>query len=122
MIRGVWRPDGTAVRVDGEHHRVNGLHPGPAPAHPVEIWVGAYKPRMLRLTGRYADGWLPSMGYADPDALPDMNDAIDTRGPGRRPRPGGGPPPLQRLRLLRPHPRPRPLRHGRGLGRAAGRR
>ncbi|HEY8307595.1 MAG TPA: LLM class flavin-dependent oxidoreductase, partial [Lapillicoccus sp.] len=40
--------------------------------------VGAYKPRMLRLTGRYADGWLPSMGYADPDALPEMNDAIDT--------------------------------------------
>ena len=33
---------------------------------------------MLRLTGRYADGWLPSMGYADPDALPEMNDAIDT--------------------------------------------
>ena len=33
---------------------------------------------MLRLTGRYADGWLPSMGYADPDALSDMNDAIDT--------------------------------------------
>ena len=78
VIRGVWRPDGPAVRVDGEHHRVNGLHPGPAPAHPVEIWVGAYKPRMLRLTGRYADGWLPSMGYADPDALPDLNDAIDT--------------------------------------------
>ena len=78
VIRGVWRPDGKAVRVDGEHHRVNGLHPGPAPAHPVEIWLGAYKPRMLRLTGRYADGWLPSMGYADPDALPQMNGAIDT--------------------------------------------
>ena len=78
VIRGVWRPDGRAVRVDGEHHRVNGLHPGPAPAHPAEIWVGAYKPRMLRLTGRYADGWLPSMGYADPDALPEMNDAIDS--------------------------------------------
>ena len=78
VIRGVWRADGSSVRVDGEHHRVNGLHPGPAPAHAVEIWVGAYKPRMLRLTGRYADGWLPSMGYADPDALSDMNDAIDT--------------------------------------------
>jgi alkanesulfonate monooxygenase SsuD/methylene tetrahydromethanopterin reductase-like flavin-dependent oxidoreductase (luciferase family) len=77
VIRGVWRADGPSVRVDGEHHRVNGLHPGPAPAHAVEIWVGAYKPRMLRLTGQYADGWLPSMGYADLDALPDMNDAID---------------------------------------------
>ncbi len=78
VIRGVWRSDGRSVHVDGEHHRVVGLHPGPAPAHGVEIWVGAYKPRMLRLTGRYADGWLPSMGYADPDALPGLNDAIDT--------------------------------------------
>jgi len=65
-----------AVRVDGRHHHVSGLHPGPAPAHRVEIWLGAYKPRMLRLTRRYADGW-PSMGYADPDDLPAMNVTID---------------------------------------------
>ena len=57
------------MRVEGKHHRVVGLHPGPAPAHPVEIWLGAYKPRMLRLTGRLADGWLPSMGYAAPADL-----------------------------------------------------
>ena len=54
------------MRVDGAHHRALGLHSGPAPAHPVGIWVGAYKPRMLRLTGRLADGWLPSQGYAGP--------------------------------------------------------
>ena len=77
VVRGLWRPDGPAVRVEGRHHRVTGLHPGPAPAHQVEIWLGAYKPRMLRLTGRYADGWLPSMGYADPDQLGQMNDVID---------------------------------------------
>ena len=78
VIRGVWGEDGSgAVRVEGEHYRVVGLHPGPAPAHPVEIWVGAYRPRMLRLTGRYADGWLPSMGYAAPDALTEMNAMID---------------------------------------------
>ena len=41
-------------------------------------------------------------------------------GPGRRPRPGGGAPSLQRLRVVRPDPRPRALGHGRGLGRAAG--
>src|SRR5256714_5612921 len=27
---------------------------------PPPIWLGAHGPRMLRLTGRYADGWLPS--------------------------------------------------------------
>jgi alkanesulfonate monooxygenase SsuD/methylene tetrahydromethanopterin reductase-like flavin-dependent oxidoreductase (luciferase family)/prefoldin subunit 5 len=87
VIRGVWRPDGPSVQVDGRHHRAAGLHPGPAPAHPVEIWLGAYKPRMLGLTGRYADGWLPSMGYADPDQLKGMNDVIDqaARDAGRDP-------------------------------------
>ena len=33
------------------------------PSHDIGIWVGAYKPRMLRLTGRAADGSLPSLGY-----------------------------------------------------------
>jgi len=88
VIRGVWGQDGPgAVRVDGRHHHVVGLHPGPAPAHRVEIWLGAYKPRMLRLTGRYADGWLPSMGYADPPDLPAMTATIDAaaRDAGRDP-------------------------------------
>jgi len=78
IVRAVWQPEGSpAVRVEGTHHRVVGLHPGPAPAHQVEIWLGAYKPRMLRVTGRLADGWLPSMGYADPAALGGMNRIID---------------------------------------------
>ena len=78
VIRAVWAGEGgPTVRVEGKHHRVVGLHPGPAPAHPVEIWLGAYKPRMLRLTGRSADGWLPSLGYAAPDALRDLNQTID---------------------------------------------
>jgi Luciferase-like monooxygenase len=38
------------------------VKPGPAPAHPIGIWVGAYKPRMLELVGRTADGWIPSAG------------------------------------------------------------
>jgi alkanesulfonate monooxygenase SsuD/methylene tetrahydromethanopterin reductase-like flavin-dependent oxidoreductase (luciferase family) len=77
VIRATWAEGGPAVRVDGTHHRVHGMHPGPAPAHDVEIWVGAYKKRMLALTGRTADGWLPSLGYAPPDLLPAMNKAID---------------------------------------------
>jgi alkanesulfonate monooxygenase SsuD/methylene tetrahydromethanopterin reductase-like flavin-dependent oxidoreductase (luciferase family)/hemerythrin-like domain-containing protein len=76
VIRAMWAGEGT-VRVEGTHHRAVGLHSGPAPAHPVGIWVGAYKPRMLRLTGRLADGWLPSAGYAAPDTLGPMNERID---------------------------------------------
>src|SRR5690349_7805334 len=50
---------------------------GPAPAHAIEIWLGAYKPRMLRLTGTKADGWLPSLGYVELDQLPEMNARSD---------------------------------------------
>ncbi len=82
VIRGVWgqdaeHPGARSVSVEGEHYRVKGLHAGPAPVHPVEIWLGAYKPRMLRVTGRLADGWLPSLGYTSPDELPAMNAVID---------------------------------------------
>ena len=47
------------MRVDGEHYRVDGAKRGPEPAHDIPIWLGAYKPRMLRLIGAKADGWLP---------------------------------------------------------------
>ncbi len=76
VIRGLWAANG-AVRVEGEHYRVVGAKAGPAPAHPIAIWLGAYKPRMLALTGRLADGWLPSLGYAGPGTLAAMNARID---------------------------------------------
>lgn len=76
VIRAVWAP-GRAPRIDGEHYRLAGAKPGPVPVHPIGIWVGAYGPRMLALTGRLGDGWLPSQGYTPPDRLPDMNARID---------------------------------------------
>jgi alkanesulfonate monooxygenase SsuD/methylene tetrahydromethanopterin reductase-like flavin-dependent oxidoreductase (luciferase family)/hemerythrin-like domain-containing protein len=85
-IRALWAPSG-GVRLDGEHYPLRGAKAGPAPAHEIGLWVGAYKPRMLRLVGRLADGWLPSAGYASPDALPAMNRTIDeaARAAGRDP-------------------------------------
>ena len=78
ILRAFWSGD-RSVRVEGEHYRVNGAKPGPQPAHPIGIWVGAYGPRMLALTGRLADGWLPSVGshYADPGDVPAMQTRID---------------------------------------------
>jgi hypothetical protein len=32
---------------------------------------------MLGLIGREADGWVPSLGYAPPERLPEMHDRID---------------------------------------------
>jgi hypothetical protein len=78
VIRGVWAADERAVlRVEGQVHRVEGAKRGPAPEHPVEIWLGAYKPRMLALTGERADGWLPSAGYLQPGDLARGNTTID---------------------------------------------
>jgi alkanesulfonate monooxygenase SsuD/methylene tetrahydromethanopterin reductase-like flavin-dependent oxidoreductase (luciferase family) len=65
------------VHFDGKHYRLDGVHTGPAPAHPIGIWLGAYKPRMLSLVGRLADGWVPSFGYVQPADLLDGNRRID---------------------------------------------
>ena len=62
---------------DGRYHRVTGAKRGPRAAHDIPIWIGAYKPRMLALTGRKGDGWLPSLGYMKPGDLARGNAAID---------------------------------------------
>lgn len=78
VIRGVWDVTGRSpLRAGGEHHRVDGAKRGPEPRHPIPIWIGAYKPRMLRLIGRHGDGWLPSLPYLKPGELERGNAVID---------------------------------------------
>jgi alkanesulfonate monooxygenase SsuD/methylene tetrahydromethanopterin reductase-like flavin-dependent oxidoreductase (luciferase family) len=60
IIRLVWSGDRN-LRFNGEHYRLAGAHSGPVPPHPIGIWLGVYGPRALRLTGRLADGWVPSL-------------------------------------------------------------
>src|SRR6266545_4642100 len=59
VIRKVWSGERN-LRFEGTHYRLAGAHSGPVPAHPIGIWLGVYGPRSLRLTGRVADGWVPS--------------------------------------------------------------
>jgi alkanesulfonate monooxygenase SsuD/methylene tetrahydromethanopterin reductase-like flavin-dependent oxidoreductase (luciferase family) len=66
-----------SVRFTGRHYRVVGVKPGPAPAHPIGISVGAYGPRMLALIGRLADGWVPSSTYVPPERLGAAQARID---------------------------------------------
>jgi alkanesulfonate monooxygenase SsuD/methylene tetrahydromethanopterin reductase-like flavin-dependent oxidoreductase (luciferase family) len=40
---------------------MHGAKFGPLPAHDIGIWLGAYGPRMMRVVGRLADGWVPSL-------------------------------------------------------------
>jgi alkanesulfonate monooxygenase SsuD/methylene tetrahydromethanopterin reductase-like flavin-dependent oxidoreductase (luciferase family) len=76
VIRALWTPGGP-VRFGGRWYRLDGARPGPPPAHPIGIWLGAYRRRMLELTGRAADGWVPSLGYASPEDLGRMSRTID---------------------------------------------
>ena len=65
------------VKYDGQFYQLRGAHSGPVPAHAMGIWLGALGPRMLNLTGRLADGWVPSSSYVPPDRLPQMQARID---------------------------------------------
>jgi alkanesulfonate monooxygenase SsuD/methylene tetrahydromethanopterin reductase-like flavin-dependent oxidoreductase (luciferase family) len=75
-MRLVWSEE-RSVRFEGEVYTLKGLKPGPHPVHEIGLWVGAGGPRMLDLIGRLADGWVPSMGWATPDTLPEMHARID---------------------------------------------
>jgi FAD/FMN-containing dehydrogenase len=89
VLRGIWdAAERRPLRVDGEYYHLTGAKRGPAPAHEIPVWVGAYKPRMLGLVGRKADGWLPSLPYLQPGDLPRGNQLIDqaAESAGRDPR------------------------------------
>jgi alkanesulfonate monooxygenase SsuD/methylene tetrahydromethanopterin reductase-like flavin-dependent oxidoreductase (luciferase family) len=85
ILRRAWEADGS-LRHEGRHYRLD-YKPGPAPAHPIRIWLGAYRPRMLELTGRLADGWVPSLGYLGPEEAPSARRRLDeaARAAGRDP-------------------------------------
>lgn len=62
IIRKLWESGGEPVSFDGPTWRLRDalfatpLYKGRAP----KLWVAAHAPRMLGLTGRFADGWYPT--------------------------------------------------------------
>jgi alkanesulfonate monooxygenase SsuD/methylene tetrahydromethanopterin reductase-like flavin-dependent oxidoreductase (luciferase family) len=87
VMRLVWSEE-RSLRFEGEFYSLKGMRPGPPPAHDIGIWLGAAGPRMLRLTGRLADGWVPSHSWAPPERLPGLHEQIDAGAAeaGREPR------------------------------------
>lgn len=87
VMRLVWSNE-RSLRFDGEIYALKGMRPGPHPAHDIGLWVGAYGPKMLNLIGRLADGWVPSLGFIQPDQLPGMHERLDlgAHEAGREPR------------------------------------
>lgn len=86
VIRALWSGE-RGLQVPGKHYRLTGAHSGPVPATDISIWSGAGGPRMLELTGRLCDGWIPSNPYVPPEKLEDRHRRIDegARAAGRDP-------------------------------------
>jgi alkanesulfonate monooxygenase SsuD/methylene tetrahydromethanopterin reductase-like flavin-dependent oxidoreductase (luciferase family) len=77
IMRLMWSGERTA-RFNGQYYQLAGVHPGPAPSHPINIWLGVNKPRALALAGRLADGWIPAMyPTLPPSELVAMSDRVD---------------------------------------------
>jgi alkanesulfonate monooxygenase SsuD/methylene tetrahydromethanopterin reductase-like flavin-dependent oxidoreductase (luciferase family) len=60
LIRALTGGGKDAVSFDGRYYRVEGIQPAPVPTPP--IWTGSNGPTALQVTGRLADGWIPSFG------------------------------------------------------------
>jgi alkanesulfonate monooxygenase SsuD/methylene tetrahydromethanopterin reductase-like flavin-dependent oxidoreductase (luciferase family) len=86
VIRLMWSEERSA-HFAGQHYSLDGVHPGPRPAHDIGIWLGAYGPRMVRLVGQKADGWIPSVPRLPLEDVAPRQRAIDeaARAAGRDP-------------------------------------
>jgi alkanesulfonate monooxygenase SsuD/methylene tetrahydromethanopterin reductase-like flavin-dependent oxidoreductase (luciferase family) len=87
VVRLMWSGDRN-LRYQGQFYSLSGVNAGPKPAHAMGVWLGAYRPRMLGITGRLADGWVPSFGNLQPPDLVAGNERIDAaaRAAGRDPK------------------------------------
>lgn len=69
---------GEIVRLHTDQFDVRGYRGGPAVTEPVDIWVGALRPKMLGVVGRAADGWLsPGSSHLQPAMVPGLRAVID---------------------------------------------
>src|SRR6266511_3999403 len=74
VLRGLWsqRPFTFA----GRHFRTEAAEIEPKPDRRIPIWTGSYGPRSLGVTGRLADGWIPSFRYAPPERAGPMMERV----------------------------------------------
>lgn len=74
IIRGLWSE--ANFTFEGHHHRTNAAELEPKPEARIPIWLGTYGKRALAVTGRVADGWIPSLEGAPPKRVPAMRDRV----------------------------------------------
>lgn len=74
ITRGLWSQP--AFTFEGRLYRTDHADVEPKPAHQIPIWLGTFGDRALAVTGRLADGWIPSHGYAPPEHMPAMRGRV----------------------------------------------
>ncbi len=74
IIRGLWSEQ--SFTFTGRLYHTEEAELEPKPARRIPIWLGTFAPRGLALTGRLADGWIPSLGYAPPDEVVVMRERV----------------------------------------------
>ncbi len=74
IIRGLWSEP--SLTYEGRLHRTENAEVEPKPDHAIPIWLGTLGNRALALTGRLADGWIPSFDLAPPERARERRDRI----------------------------------------------
>jgi probable F420-dependent oxidoreductase len=74
IIRGLWSEK--SFTFTGGLYHTEAAELEPKPEHRIPIWLGTFAPRALAVTGRLADGWIPSLGYAPPDEVTGMRERV----------------------------------------------
>lgn len=74
IARGLWSKP--TFSFEGRLYRTEAAELEPKPDHRIPIWLGTFGDRALALTGRLADGWIPSLGFAPPERIPAMRKHI----------------------------------------------
>ena len=85
IIRGMWG-EPTYSYAGRMHHTSEALME-PKPSQRIPLWLGTFGDRALAVTGRLADGWIPSFGYVPVAELAVMRSKVleTARSAGRKP-------------------------------------
>jgi len=74
ITRGLWSVPRFSFQ--GDRYVIDGADLEPKPQRRIPIWLGTFGSRALALTGRLADGWIPSLGSAPPDVITAMRERV----------------------------------------------
>jgi len=74
IIRGLWSEG--EFTFGGRLYETERAQVEPKPDRPIPIWLGTFGNRALAVTGRVADGWIPSLDMAPPERASLMRERI----------------------------------------------